>query len=438
MKTKTLFCALTLLATIVAVEATAEAQNYLPYLNTVQQMANGAEVIVVGQLNSVENVKLTEVGLDAAKHKRINDGSRQDGEDYVRREAVLRVNSVIKGGATAGQDLRFVSVRQLKLDAYDADLRNGEAIYFLKSREDGLYVVMSDERGTVSAAESNGDLNTAIAFVKDQVAMAELSPLTIDRMLNAITLDGSRLSVDCTIELSWQHESYAEVMTAEQRTRILDLCKLSAPGTEERNQLLTAAGRHPAEGALEGLLEVMFTDPSWSTSSLGAMSLEYVDRGMAISRLLAEYELATGNSKRMVIVRALGLIRPKLDYDGAEPRNRTLDLVKGLLKADTDKDLLREALIASRDLRSQSAHVAQLKDLLDNRETNGLGEDEVKATIIALAAARTTDAEGNTTILAQDYLVALGEADAVLNQTVVAALKLPFTTLVVGADGKGH
>ncbi|MCA8913130.1 MAG: hypothetical protein KDB82_15625 [Planctomycetes bacterium] len=440
MKTKTLFCALALLAMIVAVEASAEARNYIPHRTTVQQLANTAQEIVVGELQSVEDVKLTEVGLDAAKYKRINDGKWQNGEDYVRREAILQVNSTIKGTSQPGTELRFVSIRQLKLADYDADLRSGEAIYFLHRREDGRYIVLSDERGTVTKDESQGDLNKTIDFVKNLVAEPEVSPLTIDRMLDAISLNGSRLSVDCSIELSWHHDVYAPQMNAEQRTRILDLCKLSAAGTEERNQLLTAAGRHPAEGALDGLLEVMFSDPSWSTTSLGAMSLEYVDRGQAINRLLNEYDLATDDNVKMVIVRALGLIRPKADYDGAEPRNRTLNLVKGLLKADVDtnKDLLREALIASRDLRSQDAHVAELKALIDNRETNGLGDAEVKAAIVALAAARTVDAEGKTTILAQDYLVALGEADAVLKQAAESAMKFPYTTLILGADGKGH
>ena len=62
----------------------------------------------------------------------------------------------------------------------------------------------------------------------------------------------------------------------------------------------------------------------------------------------------------------------------------------------------------------------------------------MKAAIVALAAARTVDAEGKTTILAQDYLVALGEADAVLKQAAESAMKFPYTTLILGADGKGH
>ena len=435
MKTKTTFCALALLAMLFAVQASAEARNYRPHATTVQKLADTAEVIVVAQLDRVENVQLTEVGLDAAKHKRINDGAWQDGEDYVRREAVLSVNSVIKGDSSlAGAEFRFVSMRQLKLAAYDTDLRNGEAVYFLARREDGRHIVLSDERGTLSPGEASaGELSAPVAFIKDHVANGSNNTAGITRMLDAILLDGSRLSVDCAMELSWHHESYAPAMNAEQRQRILDLCKLSQPGSAERVQLITAAGRHPAEGALEGLLEVMLGDTSWTTTSLASMSLEYVDRGAAIVRLLAEYELATDNTVKMVIIRSLGLIRPKADHDGAALRNDTLQIVNELLVAGTDGDLLREALIASRDLRSGSAHIENLKSLIDNRETNGLADAEVKAAVIALCAAR-TDGEA----IEKDYLKELADSDPLLKQVVASAGKFPYTTLILGADGKGH
>jgi hypothetical protein len=439
MKTKTLFCALALLATIIAGQASAEARGYSPHRTTVQQLTENAEIVVVGTLDRVENITLAEVGRDAAVHKRLNDGSFQDGEDYVRREAVLKVNTVLKGNATAGSELTFVSMRQLKLAAYDADLRTGEAIYFISARqEDGRYAVHSDERGTVSAAEVGGDLNTAIDYIRQQIEQGITSPLAIERMLNAITLDGSRLSVDSATELSWHHEAYVPAITTLQRDRILDLCKLSTPGSEERNQLITAAGRHPAENALDGLMSIMLTDSNWSTTSLASMSLEYVNRGNAITRLLSEYELATTDTTRMVIVRSLGLIRPKADHDGADARMRTLELVKGLLKPTTNKDLLREALIASRDLRSGNAHIADLKELIDNRDDNALTESEVKAAIVALAAARTVDANGKVTVIEESYLKSLAKADQLLAQYVDSALIFPYTSLIEGADGKGH
>jgi hypothetical protein len=353
---------------------------------------------------------------------------------------VIKVNTILKQGATPiGTELRFVSIRQLKFDAYDADLRTGEAIYFLSQRpEDSRFVVLTSERGTVTAPESSNNLNKTIDYVRQQLENGITGPMAVERMLHSVALDGSRLSVDCAIELSWHHEEYAADVTPEQRNLILDLCKLSPVGSAERNELLTAAGRMPAEGALEGLLEVMLTDTSWSTTSLASMSLEYVNRNLAIHRLLEEYDLAENDDTRTAIVRSLGLIRPKLDYDGPDLRNRTLNLVKGLLKATTSKGLLREALIASRDLRSQDAHTAELKALIDGRATNGLTEAEVNGAIVALAAGRTVDAAGNVNCFAKDYLVALGETDEVLDQIVKSSMKFPYTTLVLGADGKGH
>lgn len=440
MKTKTLFCALALLATMIAGQAQAEARGYIAHRTTVQQLTEKAEVVVVGRLDRVEDIALTEPGRDAAYYKRINDGSRQDGQDYIRREAVIAVSSVLKQGATkVGSEMRFVSVRQLKLDAYDADLRTGDAIFFLSPRsEDGLYTLHSDERGTVTAPEVGGSLNTGIDYITKQQQHGVSSLNAVQAMLNAITLDGSRLSVDSALELSWHHETYAPLLSNEDRSRILNLCTLSASNSPERNQLITAAGRMPAEGALDGLMNIMLTDPHWSTTSLASMSLEYVDRGAAIARLLSEYAQATNDTTRTVIVRSLGLIRPKADHDGVDVRNQTLDLVRGLLKANTEKGLLREALIASRDLRSGSAHLEELKALIGNRHTNGMTETEVKGAIIALAAARSVDAGGKVTILEENYLKALGEEDGLLKQYVDSALVFPYTCLIDGADGKGH
>jgi hypothetical protein len=261
-------------------------------------------------------------------------------------------------------------------------------------------------------------------------------------MIQAITLSGDRLSVDCAMELSWSHTQYAPNMTEEQRQSLQTLMTASPVGSEERNQLITAVGRHKPEGALQSLLALMFADSNWGTTSLASMSLEYVDRGAAISALLAEWPNANDDTRKMVIVRSLGLIRPKAGHDGVTVRQATLDLVGSLLVAGTSSDLLREALIASRDLRAEDAHINALKKLIDERATNGLKDADVKAAIIALAAARKVvvnqsgpDAEA---VLARKYLEDLGAADPLLKQVVDVALKTPWTTLILGADGRGH
>lgn len=442
MKTKTLFCALALMATAFATTAEAEARNYLPYKTTALRLADQAGTIVTGRLLRVENVAVAAGNLDAARHARKDDGQWQDGQDGVRREAVIQVSDVLKGGVAAGTELRVVSMRQLQFGAYDADLRDGDALYFITTRaEDGRNVVIMDERGTISAPECNNNMAAGVDFVRDYLA-APGKLAFAPRLIDAIDLKGGRLSVDASVELSWNHEDYLGI-SEENRQRIMALAKLSKPGSLERNELITAIGRHKPEGGFEALMEIMLGDTNWSTTSLASMSLEYIDRGAAIVRLHQEWDNATTVATRMVIVRSLGLIRPKADHDGIELRNRTLQIVGGLLVTGTDKNLLREALIASRDLRSEGAHIAALKTLINERDINGLTDVEVKGAIVALAAARKVHkGEGKNpdtvTILAKDYLVALGNSDPVLKQVAEAAMKTPFTTLIVGADGLGH
>lgn len=443
MKTKLTLGAVAILATMFAAQLSAEAVNYRAQRTTVQRLSDTASVIVIAELDRVENTNISDEGHDAAKYKSINDGSVQDGEKFIRREGILKINTVLKGDYKTGDELRFVSIRQLKFEAYDDDLRTGEAIWFMYRRAiDDRYEPLVNERGTISPDEVGGDLNVATKFIKDHLAHSSTNEAGIDRMLNHITLDGSRLSVDNCLELSWSHAEYAEAISFEQRQRILDLMKLSPVGSRERNELITAVGRYNPEGALHGLLELMLNDSSWSTTSLGSMSLEYVDRGAAIDALLVEWDKANDVETQTVIVRSLGLIRPKSWHDGEEVRNRTLNLIGGLLEPTTDKGLLREALIASRDMRSTDAHITQLKSLIDNRESNGLGEDEVNAAIIALAAARNvTKVEGapdEIEIIEEEYLKELGEGDPILKQVIDSALLFPYSALISGADGKGH
>lgn len=442
MKTKTLFCALTLVAGAFAATAQAEARNYLPYKTTALRLADMAQTIVTGRLVRVENVALNEAGIDAGRHARKDNGQWQDGVANIRREAVIQVSDVLKGSVAAGGELRVVSMRQLQFGAYDEDLRTGDALYFIHARpEDGRNIVIMDERGTISGPEVNNNLAVGVDFIRNYLGSAGKAAFA-GKLLEAVDLKGGRLSVDACIELSWNHEDYAP-LAEERKQQIMALARLSRVGSSERNELITAIGRHKPEGGFEALMEIMLADGNWSTTSLASMSLEYIDRGAAIVRLLQEWDAAQSDAVRTVIVRSLGLIRPKADHDGPELRNRTLQIVGGLLVPGTEKNLLREALIASRDLRSEGAHLNALKTLINDREINGLTDLEVKGAIVALAAARkVTKGEGKNpdtvTVLAKDYLESLGNTDPVLKQVVESALKFPYTTLIAGADGKGH
>ncbi|MEE9311680.1 MAG: hypothetical protein V3V10_04630 [Planctomycetota bacterium] len=437
---KNLYAACVLVVMTIALSqfAAAEAQSYRAHLTTCADLAEMADVIVVGTIDRIENVTLREAGVDAARHKRINDGSIQDGEENIRRDAVITVDRVLKG--VVQDEERFVSIRQLKKSAYDEDLQTGEAIYFLYTREDGLKALISDERGTISPNEVGGQLTDAIDFVSTFISSGYDRQAIAGNLLDQIKLNGNRLSIDACIELSWAHDSYS--LNEIQKQRLSALLMGSKSGSRERNELLTAVGRHAPEGALNTLLTVMFADNVWSTTSLGAMSLEYVDRGAAIVELLARFENAGSDQERMVAIRALGLIRPKNGHDGVELRTRTLNAIKSLLNAETNKDLLREALIASRDMRSQDAHVAELKALIAGRKTNGLNSPEVHAAIIALAAAR-LPIEGDRSglqrgVIAKEFLDEVGVAEPILKQIVDSALKSPYSTMIIGANGGSH
>lgn len=446
MKNKLMICALALVAATFAATAGAEARNYIAYKTTAVRLADQATIVVTGKLLRVENVQVTGAGIDAARWARKDSGSWQDGEAGIRREAVLQVTDVLKGTAEPASELRFVSMRQLKFDAYDADLRTGEAVYFIAARpEDSRNIVIMDERGTISAPESNGSVAVAADFVRGYLAAPGKGAFA-DKLIGMIDLRGGRLSVDACVELSMNHADYTAAMTEPMGAQVISLAGTSKSGTAERNGLITAIGRLKPTGGMDALFEIMLADGNWSTTSLASMALEEGgNRGPAISRLLNEWDGAKTDATRMIIVRSLGLIRPGIkspEYDGLEARTRTLDIVGGLLAKSTDKTLLREALIASRDLRSQGAHTAALKKLIDERDTNGLGNDEIKAAIVALAAARkvevVADGPNKVTVLEKDYLKALGNTEPVLKQVVDAALAAPYTTLIVGADGKGH
>jgi hypothetical protein len=441
MKTRLAFCAAVIIAVSFAAQASAQAANYIPHNTTITRLTNFASDIVVGELLRVDNVQLEVVGDDAKRNPRSHDGKFRDGEEYVRRDAVIRVNQVLKGDATAGEELSFVSIRQLRLPAYSAELRNGPAIYFLYERSDGLLAVPSDERGTVNAAEVDGRLGDVVNFILSHIEQPVVSAATLDRLLGSIDLRSGRLSVDAALELSWHFEEYGPAINAEHGAKIIELAEASKVGSNERNELITAIGRYKPQGGFETVMNLVLTDASWPTTSLGCFALGEIDRRGAIEHMLGAWETAESTDQKIAIVRSLGLIRPKADFDGPALRHQTLQLIESQLNAETESALLRESLIASRDLRAETAHIDALKKLIDERHTNGIDGESLRGALIALAAARTkvwTPDGLKQVIHAEDYLTELADSDRILAQVIRPALDLPWVALIVGADGKGH
>jgi hypothetical protein len=444
MKMKLAICAAVLTAVSVAAHVnTVEAQrNYFAPGTTVTRMTDFASTIVVGHLDRVEDVQLEEVGQDARQFPRRHEGRLQDGEEYVRRDAVIRVMHVLKGEATPGQELRFVSMRQLRLNAYTEALRAGPTVYFLAARDsDGLMHVPSDERGTVSAADVNGNLSPVIDFVRAHLEQAMIDADSVTRLLGAINHQGGRLSVDAAIELSWHHEEYRGSFNEEHGSMIQQLLNSSKPGSKERNELITAVGRYNPAGAFGTLMDMMLEDASWSTTSLARYALNSIDRRRGIVELLEAWETAESLELQTVIVRALGQFRPRTDYDGHELRHQSLQLVGGLLKAETPRSLLLEALVASRDMRAERVHVTQLRELIDNRDTNGIDREVLRGALIALAAARTMvqSPEGMGWIVHEkEYLEKIADNDLILAQIIRPAIEMPWVQLIYLEDGIGR
>ena len=161
MKTNLALCALSMLAGVFAASASAKPTVYIPHQSTVVRLADQAEVIVVGKLARTENVTLAEQGTDFAEFPAKGNPERADGQPNIRREAVITVSQTLKGESfVSGTELRVVSMRQIQFDYYDADLKSGEAVWFATRRADGLLMVLSQERGAISA-QVNGATSTA-------------------------------------------------------------------------------------------------------------------------------------------------------------------------------------------------------------------------------------------------------------------------------------
>ncbi|MCC6574218.1 MAG: hypothetical protein IT462_10545 [Planctomycetes bacterium] len=453
MKTLSSFCALTLAVGLLSGAASsvvsAKAMNFsTPAETTVLRLADQAEVIVVGRMTGVENTALAEPGVEGTFYKRIGDGSQQDGDPMVLRQGVLRVSETLKGDShvPSSNEIRFISIRQLQYAAYDSGLKDGNAIYFLDVRTDGKLAIVANERGIVTPGDVGGLLLPATDFMRSYVmtSAANMNGRFSNmrtQMMSAIRLDGSRLSVDCVTELSTNFNDYANILTPQDKATLVQLMLSSAAGSVERPELIVTMGRYKPQGASDALFTILLSDTNYSTSALCCWSLEQNDRLGALGRMTEEYGTATDNGK-LAIVRAIGLIRPKLGYDGEGIRNGALNLIGSLLTSTTPDALLKEALIASRDLRSGNAHIAALKDLINNRATNGISKDAVRGAIIALAAARieNTDVEGNNhdQVFAEDYLLELGNTVPDLKQIVTSALKTPWTTLITDCDGNAR
>lgn len=438
MKTKLALCAVAMLASVFAAAASAKPTAYIPHQSTVVRLSQQADVIVVGKLARTENVSLTEQGKDYAEFPNKGNPAVADGQPNIRREAVITVSQTLKGeGIAAGSELRVVSIRQLQFDSYDADIKGGEAVWFAARRADGTLMVLSQERGAITAEANGGDLNGAIDFTRACVNAGTNTASLKDALLSGIKLNGSRLSTDACTEFSWHHNDYRPVLTAADAQFLMGAAKKAKPGSDERIELITTIGRYKPDGALNELLAMIVNDGTFTTTSIAAWAMEEVDRKVAVDMLNASFDGAA-LSQQMLVVRALGLIHPKSWHEGEAARTTAVNCVKTLL-ASGDETCVREALIAGRNMWAGGELADTLKAMIDSRATNGLSEDALKGAIIVLATHRTktTQAEGVVEAVHQRaYLNNLALQDPALKQVVDCAILFPYTSLITDAEGR--
>lgn len=442
MKTKLAFLAVALLAGVFSASASAKPTVYIPHQSTVVRLSDQASAIVVGRLVRTENVALSVEGRDFAEFPAKGHPARADGQAFVRREAVIQVSQTLKGAEyVAGGELRVVSIRQIQFDNYDDDLKSGEAVWFAARRDDGCLMVLSQERGAISAQANGGNLNAVIDFTRNCLLAAQ-NPATRfatlkGLLLQAIRLDGSRLSVDACVEFSWHHNDYRSFVTAADSQRLLVAAKNATPGTDERVELITTVGRYKPDGAMEDLLAMIVNDGTFTTTSIAAWAMEEIDRKTAVDMLNASFEGAPLNQK-MLVVRALGLIHPKDWHEGEAARSAAINCVKYLLNSG-DEACIREALIAGRNMWAGKELADTLKSMIDNRAHNGLTEDALKGCIIVLATHRTKTTQNEGVVEAvhqRAYLNNLAVQDPALKQVVDCAILFPYTSLITDIEGR--
>lgn len=442
MKTNLALCALSMLAGVFAASASAKPTVYIPHQSTVVRLSDQAEVIVVGKLARTENVTLAEQGTDFAEFPAKGNPERADGQPNIRREAVITVSQTLKGDSfVSGSELRLVSMRQIQFDYYDADLKSGEAVWFATRRADGCFIVLSQERGAISAQANGGDLNGVIDFTR-KCLTATQNPATRhaalkNLLLASVKLNGSRLSTDACVEFSWHHNDYRSVLTAADTQLLMNAAKNATPGSDERIELITSIGRYKPDGAMEELIGMLLSDATFTTTSIAAWAMEEIDRKGAVNLLNASMDGAA-LTQQMLAVRALGLIHPKDWNEGEAARTASINAVKTLLNSG-DETCVREALIAGRNMWAGKELADTLKSLIDNRATNGLSQDSLKGAIIVLATHRTktTQAEGVVEAVHQRaYLNNLAVQEPVLKQVVDCAILFPYTSLITDAEGR--
>ncbi|MCA8938653.1 MAG: hypothetical protein KDB07_02500, partial [Planctomycetes bacterium] len=427
-----LFLSLAIFATSLVGAANAEAaMGIIPSMSTYASQVKDAPAVVKARLVDLVETQLHTINGDGLLH-------RNNVEDVTkRRDLKLEITEVIRSAdgveITTGE-FTVVSPEQRRIDQLPASMASGsEVILFLTPRTASeLWEIRGNTRGILSQ-EDGGDFQAVEGLVKDlagykaQAASdAGYFAQAQDRMMNEVVKFDTRLAVDALIDFGWNFNSYNAHFNASESATLLSLLEDTSAGTAMRNELITALGRTKPAGGQEALVDLLRTATDASTISLGAWALEQYGRGSSSEMLLDAYSEAAAPANQAALIRAVGLIRPK-SYRASEAnaRSRFVDVLRATVKSDTDGDVLKESLIAARDMRfsNDELHLNMIQILQEFR--SGVTSDEVvyKRAIVAMAATRTEQAK--------EYLLSLkGEFSGLYDKHIDLAIMMPMHTLV--------
>lgn len=467
------------------------AYGEVPWETTYRLMAVRSHATVRARLKRVVDTPLAPAQTDAAgKSVYLNPDRLQygynNGDETMRRDAAIEIIEVLRTNgdeAFKPGELGIVSWQQRTLAQYPASMQRGdEVLLYLFRRFDDRIVVIGEDRGVIASEDCGGNLSRATDAVREVVSLYDryeasygTEPEALigelqDRLLARATLDGGRISVDAVTEISWHASLFGLHFDGAEKVKLLDLLKQSAPGSEERKRLLHAAGYITLEGAPRVIVDLIGSDASTSTASIGSWALKRYNRADAARMLLdkfAELEIAALSGEtgtlfagqgirrqddetpslfvdvaaldddrpsnaelnvlyRARVIQALAAVRPQAYMPGeSDLRALVTDVLRRNLTKDAPKEIQTEALLAARDMRYTNNELeTELKQLVADYRKGDTDETVMKRVIVAFAATRNQGA--------REYLTSLkGEFSGRFDDHISLCMTLnPFTILV--------
>lgn len=408
-------------------------RGVMPYHSTLRIMTMGSHAFVKARLGGVMDRPAPEENAEVALYRHNNPNP------LVRRDARLIVSEVLRNssGQTIGTgDLNVVSLQQRVFAQYPASLQQGEeGLFALEYREsDGLWRIVGEYRGVITAEESPDGLTPIedearwiIGLYNQHEATYGNEPVALfaslqDHMMGLVTLDGSRLSVDVLYEFSSHHNNYDAHFTGAEKAQLLSLLPLTSAGGIERQRMLHTFGFVKPEGGQQPIVDVIASDASTSTAAVGSWTLEKYGRASSLDMLLDKYaeketeagywegeeEYYEGTPPTVScarLIQAMRLISPQSFMPGeAAPRTLFLSILRRTLSPTSDPEILKESLLAARNLRCSDGELdTELKALVNDFHSGLVDESVYKRVIVAFAAARTNEANAYITGLKGDF-----------------------------------